>query len=779
MEKIEREYLLGRCKCCLDDTDLQSMWEEHFINGEPEVYGELAIQCFGLNWHLANDEDVICNACIGRLRDAVNFKNEIIASEQLLLEGLSDNIVNNDIEVKVECIDDSETEYLEINTNENKASYKQYTRLQLRDALKAISDKKMSRSEAAKAYNIPLRTLCTKINTNAIIGRYYCVYCSTDGRVFHKGSHLRSHTATKHYRERITQVEHFMKPYWFNEVLKLDIHDLTCKICKTKLPEWNDMFQHFADMHNIGYDEAYTRVIPYRITKKLECALCRSEFSAYHVLDSHMNAHYNNYICHQCGETFLAGSRLDKHVQVHSRGQFPCEVCGKVFTVEKYRMKHYNYTHKKKKVFKCLYCVEEFELVNQRQEHIIEKHKDVANLYTCQHCDLAQECEEWIDPFDESEESDPTPDRPKKLYRKDGTAMYKQYTRLELKKALQAVADKLDEEDNKSKTIKFIKEIRKILKNTNATPFKHKAGKYYCAYCSTQGPAFHTGDHLRTHTLTKHSNERIRQVEIFMRPYYYNEILKMDIFDLTCTKCYTKLPEWNDMFQHFADAHDIGFDDAYTKIIPYRITNKLECALCRGEFSAYHVLDSHMNAHYSNYICHQCGETFLTASRLDKHIQSHSRGKFPCEVCGKIFALENYRSKHYYYTHNKRLVYKCLYCTEVFQLATQRQDHMIEKHKEFIKKYVCEFCDKLYYNRQNFRRHMKRKHIRDKKYKCTECNKGFILKYELNSHMIKHNQVKKFFCNMCNEGFTRKVTLRTHLEKVHKMDVKNNETATT
>ncbi|XP_050676876.1 zinc finger protein 436-like [Leptidea sinapis] len=468
MEKIEREYLLGRCKCCLDDTDLQSMWEEHFINGEPEVYGELAIQCFGLNWHLANDEDVICNACIGRLRDAVNFKNEIIASEQLLLEGLSDNIVNNDIEVKVECIDDSETEYLEINTNESKdfkqeceeftdpheefsdpheefsdpheefdefeqipnhpkncrgkdgsASYKQYTRLQLRDALKAISDKKMTRSEAAKAYNIPLRTLCTKINTNAIIevqeeeksknmkfveeiktilkntnatpfktksGRYYCVYCSTDGRVFHKGSHLRSHTATKHYRERITQVEHFMKPYWFNEVLKLDIHDLTCKICKTKLPEWNDMFQHFADMHNIGYDEAYTRVIPYRITKKLECALCRSEFSAYHVLDSHMNAHYNNYICHQCGETFLAGSRLDKHVQVHSRGQFPCEVCGKVFTVEKYRMKHYNYTHKKKKVFKCLYCVEEFELVNQRQEHIIEKHKDVANLYTCQHC---------------------------------------------------------------------------------------------------------------------------------------------------------------------------------------------------------------------------------------------------------------------------------------------------------------------------------------------------------------------------------------------------------
>ncbi|XP_050676873.1 zinc finger protein 2-like [Leptidea sinapis] len=576
MEKIKKEYLLGRCKCCLDDTDLQSMWEEYSVNGESEVYGEMVLQCFGVNWHSTSDSDVICSSCVTRLRDAISFKHEIIASEQLLQEGLANNKIENEIEVKLENAEECEAEYLEININDN------------------------------------------------------------------------------------------------NELTN----------------------------NNVDVD----------IEAKLE----------------------NN---------------------------------------------------------------EEWE-------------EEYLEINSNENDDLAQECEEWIDPFDESDESDPTPDRPKKLYRKDGTAMYKQYTRLELKKALQAVADssmtrreaadayniplrtlctkihnnavfKLDEEDNKSKTIKFIKEIRKILKNTNATPFKHKAGKYYCAYCSTQGPAFHTGDHLRTHTLTKHSNERIRQVEIFMRPYYYNEILKMDIFDLTCTKCYTKLPEWNDMFQHFADAHDIGFDDAYTKIIPYRITNKLECALCRGEFSAYHVLDSHMNAHYSNYICHQCGETFLTASRLDKHIQSHSRGKFPCEVCGKIFALENYRSKHYYYTHNKRLVYKCLYCTEVFQLATQRQDHMIEKHKEFIKKYVCEFCDKLYYNRQNFRRHMKRKHIRDKKYKCTECNKGFILKYELNSHMIKHNQVKKFFCNMCNEGFTRKVTLRTHLEKVHKMDVKNNETATT
>ncbi|VVC99263.1 unnamed protein product [Leptidea sinapis] len=92
MEKIKKEYLLGRCKCCLDDTDLQSMWEEYSVNGESEVYGEMVLQCFGVNWHSTSDSDVICSSCVTRLRDAISFKHEIIASEQLLQEDIPQDL---------------------------------------------------------------------------------------------------------------------------------------------------------------------------------------------------------------------------------------------------------------------------------------------------------------------------------------------------------------------------------------------------------------------------------------------------------------------------------------------------------------------------------------------------------------------------------------------------------------------------------------------------------------------------------------------------------------
>lgn len=294
-------------------------------------------------------------------------------------------------------------------------------------------------------------------------------------------------------------------------------------------------------------------------------------------------------------------------------------------------------------------------------------------------------------------------------------------------------------------------------------PFKTKTTRYYCFYCSTEGPCFEDTDELREHTKTKHEHEWTK-IELYMRPQWLNEVIKMDVQDIHCKICLTMLPDWNNLFVHLAEIHNLEFDMAYTKIIPYGLSANLKCFLCRQSFHNFGHLDSHMNNHYSNYICYECGDTFLSASRLDKHLNVHKIGNYPCEYCDKVFKLEKYRSKHISLVHIQENTVKCLYCPEKFLGIFQRHIHVTEKHKEKVKYMTCEYCGNSYTWKPYFLAHMKRRHGSEKKYKCKYCEKCFLMKYELKNHMVRHTGEKNFVCGLCGLGFTRMVSLKKHCQ---------------
>ncbi|XP_072943119.1 uncharacterized protein [Epargyreus clarus] len=514
-EKPE-SMLFDKCKCCLGDGELKDMWAEYFSGGRKEIYGEMLAECFDLTVkhtiQMDSHLEQICDSCICRLRDALDFKREVIACEQLRYEHLNNGL---DIEIKSEATDDDEpldnvameaegndieqyvvdyieedgtecsyevqtfedVQYLEFDdvdvdvkedmetsaeltqnstTNlrhtefkqdltkiqksqiedepkrkwpqkrkkhERLKIYKQYTREDMLKALDSVKDNNLSISEAAKKFKIPRKTLTAKLReaeqsdskekqdkatryfnfidevkkiltyTNAVpfktkSARYFCAYCSTDGPYFEEPDDLRVHTRTKHVDDRTRNIELALRPQWQNEVLKMDIDALHCTVCCTILPTWNKMFSHLEDTHNVPLDEAYTRVIPYILKRDLKCALCNDSFPNYHHLDSHMNTHYSSYICQDCGDTFLSSTRMNKHIKVHMTGRHPCEVCGKVFTLEKYKQKHFDHVHKQEHNIKCLYCPEKFYGTFQRHLHVMERHKEKIKVTTCELCGL-------------------------------------------------------------------------------------------------------------------------------------------------------------------------------------------------------------------------------------------------------------------------------------------------------------------------------------------------------------------------------------------------------
>ncbi|KAF9812387.1 hypothetical protein SFRURICE_005498 [Spodoptera frugiperda] len=400
------------------------------------------------------------------------------------------------------------------------------------------------------------------------------------------------------------------------------------------------------------------------------------------------------------------------------------------------------------------------------------------------------------EPEDDDDESKPKRKWPPKLPKSERHKTYKQYSETDLRKCLEEVrsgsltpADaslqynipkkticaKLKmtstehRDPKKEQTYQLIKEIKAILTFTNATPYKSKNIRYYCAYCSTDGPHFEDPDDLRTHTRTEHVSHRIEKIEYTMRPYWMNEVIKLDIDNLLCTVCCVVINNWNDMFKHLRVKHRVLLDQAYTRVIPYVLRQELNCALCKEHFTNYLHLDAHMNAHYNNYVCDDCGDTFLAENRLKQHVKIHNVGKFPCKVCDKVFALEKYRRKHEELVHEQALKFKCLYCDERFAGEYLRHLHCLEKHRDKIKIITCELCGESFTWKQYYTNHMRKKHERQKQsLDCRECDKTFLSKAELKEHLPVHktqgDKAKAFECNVCQKQYVTLKSFKQHVK---------------
>merc|ERR1712019_30007 len=75
---------------------------------------------------------------------------------------------------------------------------------------------------------------------------------------------------------------------------------------------------------------------------------------------------------------------MKRHIKsVHEKTeQFPCQLCGKIFTRSDILIKHVRVKHK----LKCSYCDTAFEEYGHWKSHMQTEHKEM-NRFTCQYCD--------------------------------------------------------------------------------------------------------------------------------------------------------------------------------------------------------------------------------------------------------------------------------------------------------------------------------------------------------------------------------------------------------
>ncbi|KAK1135033.1 hypothetical protein K0M31_007805 [Melipona bicolor] len=114
--------------------------------------------------------------------------------------------------------------------------------------------------------------------------------------------------------------------------------------------------------------------------------------------------------------------------------------------------------------------------------------------------------------------------------------------------------------------------------------------------------------------------------------------------------------------------------------------------------------------------------------------------------------------------HSDLRPYKCEICDKAFKRSSEMSNHA-QIHRGI--EHACEACGFTTINKLSLRMHHRRVHQRDFRYRCDQCDKGFMSNYELEDHKASHLDGKTFVCEFCGNAYSQKSYLVAHKRVIH------------
>lgn len=105
--------------------------------------------------------------------------------------------------------------------------------------------------------------------------------------------------------------------------------------------------------------------------------------------------------------------------------------------------------------------------------------------------------------------------------------------------------------------------------------------------------------------------------------------------------------------------------------------------------------------------------------------------------------------------------YKCEECDKSFFQLCHLKKHKYTHQNQ--KPYTCTECGKSYSSQESFQAHLLM-HRGQRPFQCQHCDKSYGLKRDLKEHQVLHSGEKPFVCDICGKAFARRPSLRVHRE---------------
>ena len=204
--------------------------------------------------------------------------------------------------------------------------------------------------------------------------------------------------------------------------------------------------------------------------------------------------------------------------------------------------------------------------------------------------------------------------------------------------------------------------------------------------------------------------------------------------------------------------------------------DQFECNLCDYKSRFSHNMKRHKLRHERGDFnkkpkkeipeCKECGESFKTTGRLNKHIrtvhktaviQNLKLNQHKCPECDYQSWKKYMVTRHYEQRHVRTLengYQRCPKCKLKISSDESKSHECVF--------YSCEICGKQYNSIDGVRVHKKKVHEEIRENKCEECGKIFERSTLLKNHMEVVHQ-EKVSCHICGGSYAKK-HLRTHLQ---------------
>lgn len=252
--------------------------------------------------------------------------------------------------------------------------------------------------------------------------------------------------------------------------------------------------------------------------------------------------------------------------------------------------------------------------------------------------------------------------------------------------------------------------------------------------------------------------------------------------EFECCLCDKRFTDTNSFEIHMNQDHVTIIEDNINHCNKFKMF-KFSCPFCKKGFRRKISIDKHLRD--KNFIeklsskrwrkpiqCETCGKIFSDKFEMSSHFARVHETNKPnkCEKCGKSFATQKLLNRHNI-SHGPKN-HMCQVCEKTFLQKSQLESHM-ETHQQ-VKKYKCEICPKTFSHKRVLAAHILQHSTRNgKPFKCEECFKAYKWPEDLNTHRkAEHEGIFPYYCGFCRKGY-----LSSSNKKYHEKRCKLNKDA--
>ena len=197
------------------------------------------------------------------------------------------------------------------------------------------------------------------------------------------------------------------------------------------------------------------------------------------------------------------------------------------------------------------------------------------------------------------------------------------------------------------------------------------------------------------------------------------------------------------------------------------------CSICDKTFKNAVCLKNHEKDVHGvsrkRIFCPHCEYTCFQQRIMKSHIDFvHNNRKYPCEICGKLFANNLSLSAHVMNIHERSQMFYCEQCDYKAVTKYGLQNHILAKHDKVL--FKCGQCDKKYSYMQQLHVHKEAVH-EGTRFSCDSCSFQAAYKGDLRAHKkIVHEGIRRK-CDECDYQSKHTRELRNHMKRQHQKNV--------